>query len=104
MTMFLGMIMTMFVTMSMTVVMVLLMLMLIALFPVHFSWQILFAVRIDVHFGSRNSTAIYSRDLQPCSDIKHRDSFLQEFDGHASIHQRSQKHVATHPGKAFKIS
>src|SRR5437899_2906197 len=102
--------MTMFVPVIVPVIMLMLMLMLIltlmliALFPVNFSRQIFFAVRIDVHFGSRNSAAIYPRDLQPSSDVKRCDGFLQNFDGHTSVHQRPQKHVATHPRKTFKIS
>src|SRR5437879_1202668 len=78
--------------------------MLPALFPVNFSRQIFFAVSVNVDLGSGNSAAIYSRDLVQCSDVTRRDRFFQQFYRHTGVHECAQKHVATHPGKTFKIS
>src|SRR5713101_3098760 len=91
-----AMIMTMFVLMPMAK--------LLALLPVNFSRQIFFAVSVNVHLGSGNSAAIYSRDLQPCSDVKRRHRFFQQFYRHTGVHECAQEHVATHPGKTFKVS
>src|SRR3989442_1613009 len=40
-----------------------------ALFPVHFAWQFLFAVNIDIHLGRGNPTAHDAGNFQSCADV-----------------------------------
>src|SRR5260370_18533140 len=74
-----------------------------ALTPVFFARQIFFAVDDHINFRRTDAAAIYTRDLEPRSDVERSDGFLQQPERASGVQQRAQKHVAADAGKTIEV-
>jgi hypothetical protein len=73
----------------------------IRLCPELFSWEVFLAVDPDIYFRGRDSAAHCPRNLQPSSYPERGDRLFQQPRRYSGIHERAQKHIAAHAGKAL---
>src|ERR1700722_3692164 len=65
--------------------------------------QILLPIHPDVDLGSRNPAPHDPRNLELSFESERGDRLFQDARRNSGIHERAQKHVATHSGKTFKV-
>src|SRR5438067_5927096 len=65
--------------------------------------RLLLAFHLNIDFCGTDAAAIYTSDLEACSNIQRLDRALQQLLRYSCVNECAKKHVATDTGEAVKI-
>src|SRR5205823_7587942 len=73
------------------------------LLPKNFARQLFLAVNKHIYFSCADSATGHARNIEPRSDVQGCYRVLKQLRGYSHVHERAQKHIATHAGETVEI-